>query len=185
MKHALRFGAAIAVACVVGANAAHADVVNIGQAFSDVLKPYIDAAVSAAILALISWVALVVKKKFNVDIDAQNRDALIKFAQRQAASLVADGAVKLNGVKVEVRNQDLARAANNALASIPDALKHFDIPPDKVGQKVGDMIVDMLPKEPAVAAAQAVAMDVANPQTPSVPPSPQPSGLGAAGGGAR
>lgn len=177
MKSAFAMLAAAAAMCVC-ATSAHAEMISVGQAFSDALRPYIDAVVSGLILTLVSWVLFKLKTKFNVDIDAQNRDALTKFLQRQAASLVADGAVKLNGVKVEVNNPALARAANAALHTIPDALNHFDIKPDQVSQKVGDMIVDMLPKEPAVAQAQAVAMDVANPATPSapapVPPKPGP-----------
>jgi hypothetical protein len=39
----------------------------------------------------------------------------------------------------------------------------FGLTPDTIEH----MIVDMLPKQPSVAQAQAVAMDVANPATPS------------------
>jgi hypothetical protein len=73
------------------------------------------------------------------------------------------GAVKLNGVKIEVKNEAVAAAANTALAAIPDALKFFGLTPEKL-QK---MIIDLLPKEPAVAQAAAVALDVANPATSS------------------
>jgi hypothetical protein len=34
------------------------------------------------------------------------------------------------------------------------------------------MIVDLIPKQPAVATAQAVALDVQNPETPNMAPSP-------------
>jgi hypothetical protein len=161
----LRIFAACALACIA-VSPAYADAISIGQAFSSGLQPYVDAAASALIAALIGWVLMVVKAKFNVDIDAQHRAALTAFLQRQASSLVADGAVKLRGVKIEVSNPAVASAANTALNAIPDALKHFGLTP----AALQDRIVDMLPKEPAVAAAQATALDVANPATPSQPP---------------
>lgn len=158
----LRIFAVCALACIA-VSPAYADAINIGQAFSSGLQPYVDAIVSAALAALVGWVLMVVKAKFNVDIDAHLRDGAIAFFHRQASSLVADGAVKLNGVKIEVSNPALAKAANAALDSIPDALKHFGLTPEAVQAR----IIDFLPRQPAVAQAQAVAMDVANPATPA------------------
>jgi hypothetical protein len=95
----------------------------------------------------------------------RHREALTSFLQRQASGLVATGAVKLQGVKVEVQSAALAAAANAALAAIPNALNWFGLTP----AKIEGMIADLLPKQPAVAQAQAVAIDVANPATPSQP----------------
>jgi hypothetical protein len=139
--------------------------INIGQALNGSLQEIINAAVTAAIAALVGWVLVVVKSKFNIDIEAKHREALTAFLQRQASGLVAMGAVKLEGVKIEVKNEALAAAANTALAAIPGALAFFGLTPAKIQQ----MIVDLIPKEPAVAAAAAVAIDVANPATPSKP----------------
>lgn len=160
-----RPGLAIAtiVVLVIGPGYAFAASIEIGQALNGSLQEVINAVVTAAIAALVGWVLMVVKAKFNVDIEAQNRAALTAFLQRQASSLIAMGAVKLNGIKVEVQNQALADAANMALAAIPDALKFFGLTPASLQQR----IIDLLPKEPAVAQAQAVALDVANPATPS------------------
>lgn len=137
--------------------------IDIGQALSGSLQEVINAAVTALIAAIVTWAAYLAKKKFNIDIEAGNRDALTAFLQRQASSLVAMGAVKLDGVKIEVQNQALADAANQALAMIPGAMAFFGLTPAKLQQ----MIVDLIPKQPAVAQAQAVALDVANPATPS------------------
>lgn len=136
--------------------------IEIGQALTGGLQDIINAVVTAAIAALVGWVAIVVKNKFGIDIEAQHRQALTAFLQRQASGLVAMGAVRLNGVKVEVQNEAVAAAANTALKAIPDALKFFGLTPEKLQS----MIIDLLPKEPAVAQAAAVALDVANPATP-------------------
>lgn len=165
MNFALLFGVrlgAFALVLVTPTFAIAAEI-NIGQALNGSLQEIINAAVTGLIAALVGWVAIVVKKKFNIDIEARHREALTAFLQRQASGLVAAGAVKLEGVKVEVKSDALAAAANSALSAIPNALAFFGLTPDKI-QK---MIVDMLPKQPAVAEAQAVAIDNANPATPS------------------
>jgi hypothetical protein len=137
--------------------------IDIGSALSGSLQDTINGIVTAAIAALVGWVLMVVKNKFNIDIEAKHRDALQTFLQRQASGLVAMGAVKLSGVKIEVANGTVAGAANAALTAIPDALKFFGLTPDRLEK----MIVDLIPKQPAVAQAQAVALDAANPATPS------------------
>jgi hypothetical protein len=117
----------------------------------------------ALITVAVGWVGKIFHDKLNIDIEAKHREALTAFLQRQASGLVAAGAVRLEGVKVEVKNEALAAAANTALRAIPDVLKFFNLTPDGLQS----MIVDLLPKQPAVAAAAAVALDVKNPATPS------------------
>ncbi len=148
---------------VLSPGRAFAAEINIGQALNGSLQEIINATVTALIAALVGWVAVVVKNKFNIDIEAKHREALTVFLNPHASGLVAAGAVKLEGVKVEVQNEALASAANSALSAIPAALAFFGLTP----AKIQSMIVDMLPKQPAVAQAQAVAIDVANPATPS------------------
>lgn len=142
---------------------AQAGFIDVGQAFSSTIQPYVNAAIEAGIAGLISWVLLKVKDKFHVDIEAQNRAALTEFLQRQASALIAAGEVKLNGVKVEVKNEALLGAANAAISAIPDTMKFFNLTPEQVKNR----IVDLIPQQPAVAAAAAIAIDVKNPQTPS------------------
>jgi ATP-dependent protease Clp ATPase subunit len=154
---------AVAALAVLYAPFAFAAEINIGQALNGSIQEIINATLTAAIAALVGWVLVIVKNKFNIDIEARHREALTAFLQRQASGLVAMGAVKLEGVKVEVKNEALAAAANTALAAIPGALAFFGLTP----AKIQGMIVDLLPKQPAVAQAQAVAIDVANPATPS------------------
>ncbi|WP_025036144.1 hypothetical protein [Bradyrhizobium sp. DOA9] len=144
----------------------HAATIDIGQAVTGSLVDIINGAVAAGITALVAWVAMVIKNKFNIDIEAKHREALTAFLNRQASSLVAKGAVKVQGLKVEVGSDALAVAANTALHAIPDALKFFGLTPEALQKR----ILDLLPQQPAVAQAQAIALDVANPATPSGAP---------------
>jgi hypothetical protein len=165
MKRSLCAAIAVPV-LLLGATAAQAEAINIGQLFSGSMVDAVNGAVSAAILALVGWVAVVIKNKFNIDIEARHREALTAFLQRQASGLVATGAVKLQGVKVEVQSAALAAAANAAIAAVPQAMSWFGLTPARIEQ----MIVDLLPKQPAVAAAAAVAIDAKNPETPAAAP---------------
>lgn len=160
--------ALVAMCCVLVALPIHAATIDVGQAVSGSMVDLVNGAVAAGITALVAWVAMIVKTKFNIEIEAKHREALTAFAQRQAASLVAKGAVKVQGIKIEVSSDAVAVAANTALNAIPDALKFFGLTPEALQKR----IVDMLPQQPAVAQAQAVALDEANPATSSGAPAP-------------
>lgn len=137
--------------------------IDIGQAFTGGFVDVINGAVTAVITAGVGYLGVLLKNKFNIDIEAKHREALTAFLNRQASSLVAKGAVKVQGLKIEVSSDALAVAANTALHAIPDALKFFGLTPEALQKR----ILDLLPQQPAVAQAQAIALDVANPTTPS------------------
>ncbi|PPQ14907.1 hypothetical protein CV770_34350 [Bradyrhizobium sp. AC87j1] len=145
---------------------AQAATIDVGQAFTGGLVDAINGAVAAGITAVVGWVSWTIKAKFNIDIEAKHREALTAFLNRQASSLVAKGAVKVQGLKIEVGSDALAVAANTALHAIPDALKFFGLTPETIQKR----ILDLLPQQPAVAQAQAIALDVHNPATPSGAP---------------
>jgi len=164
-------GCIVIIVALLCAEPAHAATIEIGQAFGAAVQPYIDAAVQALLFAGLSWLWWVLKSKFKIDIDAGHRDALTAFIQRQASSLIADGLVRLNGTKINVPSDAMARAVNTAGTAIPEVVNHFGLTPEKLSA----MIMDALPKQPSVAQAQAIALDVQNPATPSVPAVPAPA----------
>lgn len=129
---------------------AFAATIDIGTALGG-LQDYINAIVTIVITALVGWVLYLVKSKLNISIDDSMRDALQTWLQRQASSLVAAGAVKVQGLKIDVQNQTLADVANLALKEIPDAVAHFGLTPDKLAA----MIQDKIPHVPVVASVAA------------------------------
>lgn len=155
----------IYVAAALAASAAFAGTIDVGQAVTSGIVDAVQGGIAAVISILVGWLFVTLQKKFKIDIEAKHRDALTAFLQRQASSLVARGAVKVQGLKVEVASDAVAVAANTALHAIPDALKFFGLTPEVLQKR----IVDMLPQQPAIAQAQAVALDVHNPATPSSP----------------
>jgi hypothetical protein len=109
---------------------------------------YVNAGVSGLLALGLGWLGLILKNKWGIEIDAKQRELLAAFLSRQAASLVADGFVRINQLKVLVDHPALVAAARTALTAIPDALKHFGLTPDKLEA----MIVDKIPVVPSVAA---------------------------------
>ena len=124
------------------------------------LQPYADTAVQALIVAFFGWIG---KSKYSQWLDQSSRDALEVFLKNRASSLIADGAVRIQGKAVHVDSNLLYRAATEASSAIPDALKRFNITPDIVAAK----IVDAIPQVPAGAAmvADAHKDDAADPET--------------------
>ena len=163
MRRFIGAAAAVPAIYLASALAAHGATIDVGQAVTGGLVEVINGAVAAGITALVGWVLMTVKNKFHIEIEAKHREALEAFLKRQASSLVARGAVKVQGIKIEVASDAVAVAANTALHAIPDALKFFGLTPEALQKR----IVDMLPQQPAIAQAQAIALDVVNPATPS------------------
>lgn len=137
--------------------------VAIDHTWAESIRDMAVTVVGAATTAFLGWVAYWIKLKFGVDIEAKHREAIANFITRQASGLLAQGAVKLEGVKVDVKSEALANVARVALSAIPDALAFFNLTTNDIAR----MIVDVIPKQPAVATAQAVALDVKNPETPT------------------
>lgn len=142
----------VSLAIILSMQSAFAASIEIGAALGK-LQPYIDGLLTLGISALVGWVLYIIKNKLHVSIDDSMRDALQTWASRQASSLVADGFVKVQGLKVDVPNAALANVANLGLKEIPDALQHFGITPDKLMEMVKDKIPHV-PSVAAVAAAQ-------------------------------
>ena len=129
-------------------------VINIGQAFSTILAPYINAAVNALILAFVGWLGMILKNKFNVTIDEGHRAALVTALQNQAGSLIADGVVKMQGTRVTVPNAALAESANEIMAVIPDAAARLGFTPDYLAKRIIDVIPQTAAGAAMIAAAQ-------------------------------
>lgn len=130
--------------------------------------------VNLLVTTAMGWIFWLLKNKLNVNIDKDQRDALTAAAQRQASSLVADGMVSLSGKSIKVDDKALFQAVNALQKAAPDAISHFGITDP---EKLADRIVDMIPHVPAVAPAVAAAhaADAGVAPLPPQPPQEKPS----------
>ena len=140
-------------------------ILSLGQAFGW-LEPYVDSGVAALILAVLGKLGLDKNAANGRVTDADHRDTLEQFLINQASSLVADGFVRLNGLKVDVHSPALAAAAGTAFQWIPDAVKNFGLTPETLEAKIVDKIAHL----PSVSAAQAQVM--AQQAAPQAAPQP-------------
>ena len=166
MKRAVVFATLLSLAATAAlAQTAPANTtVELGATLTGQIRDIMVTVIAGVSTAFLAWVSYWLKAKFGIDIESKHREALQSFINRQASALLAMGAVKLEGVKLDVKSEAVASLARMAFTAIPDAMKYFGLSPDVIGQ----MIVDLIPKQPAIAQAQAVALDAKNPETPSV-----------------
>ena len=101
-------------------------IINVGQIFGTVIAPYINELANDLVYAGMAYIFWLLKNKLNINIDAEHRATYTQAAQRQASSLIAAGAVDVQGKTITVDSQALAQAVNELAAAAPDALAHDD-----------------------------------------------------------
>lgn len=100
------------------------------------LQPYVLAVVSVLATAIVGWLAELLRRKFNLDIEAAHRDAL-QTALTNGAGLIAGkigGA--LAGRTIDLKSVLLAEAVNYVLQAVPDAVRHFGVTPELLAEKI-------------------------------------------------
>lgn len=102
------------------------------------LRPYVVELVGLVIAAAITWAT----KKFHdltgIQIEAKHREAL-QSALRNGANLALD---KLpSGGTIDVRSAPVAAAIRYVLESVPDAVKYFELTPDKIADLLKPKLV--------------------------------------------
>lgn len=91
------------------------------------LLPYVLAVVGSLITAVGGWMTYLLKKKFNIDIDAGMREALQTAATNGAAKVIAGLQGNFENMKIDVGSPLVAEAIRYVEAHAPDAIKHFGV----------------------------------------------------------
>lgn len=121
----------------------------------DGLLPYIIAAVGGLISVIGTVVAVWLKQKFNIEIEAKDREAWQQSATNAAGALIARGAVKVEeGTgKIVITNADLAHVASIVAERVPDAIRRLGVTPEQVQSmiiaKVPQVLTGATPAAPA------------------------------------
>ncbi|MBX3514307.1 MAG: hypothetical protein KIT15_06175 [Xanthobacteraceae bacterium] len=106
------------------------------ESIYNVLQPYLVAVVSVLATAIVGWLAELLRRKFNLDIDAAHRDALQTALTNGAGLLIGKAGSALAGKKLDLKSAVLAEAVNYVLQAVPDAIRHFGITPEAVAEKL-------------------------------------------------
>lgn len=96
------------------------------------LEPYLLMLFSVLVSALLGWVAIVIKNKFGLDIDAHMRDTIQTAATNAAGSLVAKLEGPIGNASIDVRSQLVKDGVDMVIAKVPDAISHFKLSPEDV-----------------------------------------------------
>lgn len=102
----------------------------------NVAQPYLVAVVSVLATAIVGWLAELLRRKFNLDIDAAHCDALQTALMNGAGLLIGKAGSALAGKKLDLKSAVLAEAVNYVLQAVPDAIRHFGITPEAVAEKL-------------------------------------------------
>lgn len=151
MKRLFSVAAGLLVAAVF-VTPVFAATIEVGAALGQ-FEPYVNAALSVGIMALVGFILWQLKTRFNIEIDAGHRATIEAWLTNQAKDLVAKGAVSIKDAKIEVKSDALALAANTLLRSAPDAAAHFGLTPEAMKDKLTAAVVAVIPSVPAAPAA--------------------------------
>lgn len=148
------FGAALA-ACVLMLYAGVAfaqgeTVINVGELLAPWLQ-YLVAALVAVVLAILGWLAALFQRKTGIEIDLSRMATLQSGIENMAGRVVMLLGDKLNGVTLDVRHPVIKQAIEGLFKAAPDAIAHFGLTPDQLGQKIIDKIGVITASNAAVA----------------------------------
>lgn len=109
------------------------DFVDVWAAWAPVLMN----SIGAVVAAIAGWLAIVVKSKFNIDIEARHREAFQSAVTNAAGLLIGKVGDLAGSLRLDVRNPVVAESIEYVLKAAPDALKYFGLfDPDEIGEKI-------------------------------------------------
>jgi hypothetical protein len=100
------------------------------------LLPYVVAAVGAVITFLVGWVLNLARTKLGISIDDSMRASLQTAVTNGAGLLLNQLGNTLTGKRVTTGTPGIDDAVNYVLKAAPDAIAHFGLTPDAIGQKI-------------------------------------------------
>lgn len=99
-------------------------------------KPYVVELVQIAALAIVGLLAELMRRQFNLTIEAKHREALQTAITNAAGLALNKLGNSLQGKTVEVGSPAVAAAANYVGKAAPEALKKFGIGPEDLREKI-------------------------------------------------
>lgn len=113
----------------------------------DVVQPYLLAAVSVIVTAIVGWLGELLRRKFNLEIDAAHRDALQTALTNGAGLLLGKIGGALSEKKIDLKSRALAEAVNYVLLAVPDAVRHFGVTPEALAEKIVAKLPQLAPAD--------------------------------------
>lgn len=122
-------GPAVALAQAVGTT------VEVGSIFG-AWKPYITEILGIVVMFILAWLADLARRKFNLSIEASHREALQQALTNGAGLVLNQIGNSLQGKKIDVKSEAVAKGVDYVLKAAPEALKNFGLGPDELREKI-------------------------------------------------
>lgn len=129
---------------LISAASAVPDTVVSGGPLFQIIEPYLVSGLGAAITALIAWAAALVQKWMGLKIDQAHRDALHSAAMTGVNMALSRLGTTANSLTIDTKSAVIAQAIAWIEKSVPGAMAHFKLTPDKLGAiveaKIGALV---------------------------------------------
>lgn len=131
----LIFGGGLEAIAQVAATAPASSNVDLGGIFG-AWRPYLLDLFGVAAAAVVGLICELVRRKLNLSISAEHRDALQRALTNAAGLALNSLGNKLDGKTVNVKSPEVAQAVNYVAKAAPDALAHFGLTPQALEEKI-------------------------------------------------
>lgn len=112
--------------------------------FLDPVRPYVAEVATIVIAGLVGWLGRRIHTLTGLNIEARHREAL-QSALENGARLVLDRVARSAGGKVvPLGNTVLGDGVEYVLRSVPDAVQHFGLSPERVGELIRPKLVPLV-----------------------------------------
>lgn len=133
----------------LGIQPAHALTIDLGDV-AEYLQPVLITFASSLAAGIAGWLALVLKKKWGLEVDANQREAFQTAAKNSAQWLIVRGGEQLKGRSISIDNPLVAEAVKVMQASAGEAIKHFDVRPEELAQKILSKLPEVTDTPPQI-----------------------------------
>lgn len=125
-------------------------IVSAGPLFQ-LVEPYLVSGLGALVTALIAWAAALVQQWVGIKLDQSHRDALHSAAMTGVTMALSRIGVAANSLTIDTKSAVVAQSIAWMEKSVPGALKHFGLTPDKLADIVESKIGALISAPAAVA----------------------------------
>lgn len=111
------------------------------------LKPWLDAAASAVITAVVAAVGIWARRWFGLDSEARMREALhsgLTTGAAAAIAMISDAAARKLS-RIEIESELVAAAVTYALKATPDAVRFFGLDEARLAEMARAKLIQLLP----------------------------------------
>ena len=126
-----------------------------GGAIWATVAPYLFTTISAAVIAVLTWLAELFRRWTGIQIEAKHREALHSAAMTGVAAAFTKIGEKADTLTIDAKSEIIRDGVDWVFKSVPDALAHFNVTPQSIATLVESKLAILLQSkttEPALVA---------------------------------